>query len=119
MLKTNDSNMMFILKILAIIIIFSLLGFNIFTYLKTGTDMFTYLIEYYLEYIPIGIQKTFNLTKKGTRVGLKITDKTMKAVANIAEETAGIHSTRWKKRDSNLEITFSTFKSSFNNSSLK
>lgn len=100
---SNNTDTIFILKIVAIIVIFALLGFNIFTYFKYGTDMFTYLIENYLEYIPAGIQKTFNLTKKGTEVGLKVTDKTMEVVADIAEETTGIHSTRWKNRDENLE----------------
>ena len=57
---SNNTDTIFILKIVAIIVIFALLGFNIFTYFKYGTDMFTYLIENYLEYIPAGIQKTFN-----------------------------------------------------------
>jgi hypothetical protein len=100
---SNKWDMLSVLKVFLIVVLLTLIGFNVFSYLAQGTNMFSYFISNYSHYIPNGIKNTFNLTEKGTKLGLDVTRKTMDEVAEIAEETTGIHAKRWKNRDKNLE----------------
>ena len=69
---SNGWDMMTIVKIFLIVVILALLGFNVFTYLAKGTDVFKNFMASYGKYIPEGIKKTLNLTEKGTALGLDV-----------------------------------------------
>jgi hypothetical protein len=119
---SNGWDMMTIVKIFSLVVILALLGFNVFTYLAKGTDVFKNFMASYGKYIPEGIKKTLNLTEKGTALGLdvaagsiqdvkKIITKSTgiadKGIADkgtgIADKGTGIASKTWKARDKKLE----------------
>jgi len=94
---------MYILKIILIIIILALLGFNIFAYMARGTDIFSNFIKHYGTYIPQGIKNIMGITEKGTKLGLDVAADTIDDAKNIMEKSTGIHEKTWRARDKNLE----------------
>ena len=93
----------YMLKIFLIVIILALLGFNIFTYLAKGTDIFSNLISEYGQYIPSGLKKMLNISEEGTKLGLEVAAGTITDVKNIMEKETGFQAKTWKARDKNLE----------------
>jgi len=100
---TNSWDMMTIVKIFLIVVILALLGFNIFAYLAKGTDVFKNFMASYGKYIPEGIQKTLNLTEKGTALGLDVAAGTIQDVRKIVTKETGVKSKTWNARDRKLE----------------
>ena len=98
----NNWDMMSMVKIFLIVVILALLGFNIFSYLAKGTDVFSNFLAQYGKYIPEGIKKTLNLTEKGAVLGLDVAAGTVKDVKTIVEKETGVHTKTWKARDKNL-----------------
>jgi len=94
---------MYILKIILIIIILALLGFNIFAYMARGTDIFSNFIKHHGTYIPQGIKNIMGITEKGTKLGLDVAADTIDDAKNIMEKSTGIHEKTWRARDKNLE----------------
>jgi len=107
---SNGWDMMTIVKIFLIVVILALLGFNVFTYLAKGTDVFKNFMASYGKYIPEGIKKTLNLTEKGTALGLDVAAGSIQDVKKIvtketgmAAKDTGVASKTWKARDKKLE----------------
>ena len=98
---SGEWDMMTLLKIFLIIIILALFGFNLFTYLAKGTDVFKTFMVSYGEYIPEGIKKTLNLTEKGTVLGLEVAAGTITDVKKIITNDT-IKSNKWDARDKTL-----------------
>ena len=89
-ISVKSTDFMTFVKIFLIITILALLGFNVFTYLAKGTDMITYVVQEYGNWIPESIKKTLNLTDKGTKLGLDVTAGTVDSAVNVIEKTAGL-----------------------------
>ena len=100
---SSDWDMMAIVKIFLIVVILALLGFNVFTYLAKGTDIFKNFMESYGKYIPEGIKKTLNLTEKGTALGLDVAAGTIQDVKKVVTKETGVAAKTWKARDKKLE----------------
>ena len=70
-------------KIFLIVLIMSILGFNIVTYLAKGTDFLADLAIKIGEYLPDGIARTLNLSGKGTKLAADVTAGTIIDVGNV------------------------------------
>jgi len=70
-------------KIFLIVLIMSILGFNIVTYLAKGTDFLADLAIKIGEYLPDGIARTLNLSGKGTKLAADVTAGTIVDVGNV------------------------------------
>ena len=70
-------------KIFLIVLIMSILGFNIVTYLAKGTDFLADLAIKIGEYLPDGISRTLNLSGKGTKLAADVTAGTIIDVGNV------------------------------------
>ncbi len=103
MSTSNDWDMMTIVKIFLIVVILALLGFNVFSYLAKGTDIFKNFMTSYGKYIPEGIKKTLNLTEKGTVLGLDVAAGTIQDVKKVITKETGVTAKTWKARDKKLE----------------
>ena len=101
----NDWDMMTMVKIFLIVVILALLGFNVFSYLAKGTDVFKNFMTSYGKYIPEGIKKTLNLTEKGTALGLDVAAGTIQDVKKVVVQPRKqeLHTKTWKARDKKLE----------------
>ena len=100
---SNGWDMMTIVKIFLIVVILALLGFNVFSYLAKGTDIFKNFMASYGKYIPEGIKKTLNLTEKGTALGLDVAAGTIQDVKKVITKETGVAAKTWKARDKKLE----------------
>jgi hypothetical protein len=97
--------------ILTIILILGLIGFNVFTYLIKGTDMFGNTIKSFADMFTFGATNTIVASEKGTEVLNKEIQKNTKEVGKGVNRTIDNASTGSKKT---VDVVANTTKSGVN-----
>ncbi len=93
-----------IIKVFLILVVLTLLGLNVFTYLAKGTDYFSQLLGSVTRVLPQGLRYTVTLSEKGTELGLEVAAGTVQDVGDVLGRELDLPRDRlWKGREDGLQ----------------